>query len=232
MNIFGRLHGELVFKRRVRVLADAVVGALRPLDGALTVLDVGCGDGQIAGLVGERLPGSRVEGIEVLRRERTVIPTRIFDGLTIPHADKSFDAVTIVDVLHHAADPRALLREAARVARRAVVIKDHLREGVLAGPTLRFMDYVGNAPHGVRRRYTFWTRPEWDGVWNETGLAVESWDSVARLYPAYASWVFGRGLHFVARLGVAAKSAEGGHGQRPEIVSMGLKRSGAEASAR
>ena len=36
-----------------------------------------------------------------------------------------------------------LLREAVRVARQAVLIKDHLVEGTFAYSTLRFMDWWG-----------------------------------------------------------------------------------------
>jgi hypothetical protein len=39
-----------------------------------------------------------------------------------------------------------LLREAARVAREAVVIKDHTKNGLAADATLRFMDRIGNPP--------------------------------------------------------------------------------------
>jgi hypothetical protein len=41
------------------------------------------------------------------------------------------------------------MREAARVANHSVVIKDHLLEGMFAGPTLHFMDWVGNRGHDV-----------------------------------------------------------------------------------
>jgi hypothetical protein len=88
------------------------------------------------------------------------------------------------------------------VARRAVVLKDHTADGVLAGPTLRFMDRVGNARHGVSLPYTYWPRRRWLEAFDELGLAVEGWDKDLGLYPAPASWVFGRSLHFVARLGV------------------------------
>jgi ubiquinone/menaquinone biosynthesis C-methylase UbiE len=48
-----------------------------------------------------------------------------------------------VYVLHHTNDPEVLLREAQRVALKAVVLKDHTRNGLLAYTTLRFMDWVG-----------------------------------------------------------------------------------------
>ena len=44
-----------------------------------------------------------------------------------------------VDVLHLTDDPVLLLREAARVARNTIVIKDHTLDGFAAAATVRFM---------------------------------------------------------------------------------------------
>jgi hypothetical protein len=93
-----------------------------------------------------------------------------------------------------------LLAEAARVARRAVVIKDHLREGLLADATLRFMDRVGNRRHGVALPHNYWTRDRWREAFQRCGLAVDRWSERLGLYPWPAAWVFDRSLHFVARM--------------------------------
>jgi SAM-dependent methyltransferase len=225
MSVLGKLHGGLVYDRRVRVLADRLAAAMPRAEGGSgpSVLDIGCGDGLIASLVRDRVPGLSVEGLDILLRPKTHIPVTIFDGRTIPHEDNSFDAVMFVDVLHHTDDPRILIREAARVARRAVIIKDHLNDGLLSESTLRLMDYVGNAHHGVRLPYNYWPRKAWESAWGEIGLTVDVWDRVADLYPPYASWVFGRGLHFIARLTKTEAHP------RAEVVIPGARRAGAGA---
>jgi hypothetical protein len=58
-------------------------------------------------------------------------------------------------------DPMTLLHEAARVARQSVIIKDHTRDRMLAGPKLRFMAQVGNARFGVALTYNYWPRQKW-----------------------------------------------------------------------
>jgi SAM-dependent methyltransferase len=118
----------------------------------------------------------------------------------LPYDDRSFDAVLFVDVLHHADDPARLLAEGVRTARRFVIIKDHCQNGVAAGPTLRFMDWVGNARHGVARPGVYWPESRWKEVFSVLGLTVSDWTPEVPLYPWWASWLFGRSLHFVARL--------------------------------
>ena len=159
----------------------------------------------IAKLICERRPDLSIQGIDVLVRPDTFIPVKPFDGRKIDEADRSFDCVMFVDVLHHAEDGAGLIGEARRVARRCLVIKDHTKDGFLAGPTLRFMDWVGNARFGVTLPYNYWSRYEWDGVLGSHGLWVEQWDSKIGLYPLWARWVFERNLHFIARLGVGVK---------------------------
>jgi SAM-dependent methyltransferase len=191
------LHDRLVFKRRVHVLATHLAGLI-PANAR--VLDVGCGSGDIARSILQMRPDVSIEGIDVLVRGETAIPVREYDGSNIPHDDNSFAVAMFVDVLHHTDDPGRILREAKRVASQAILIKDHFRNGLLAGPTLRFMDWVGNAGHGVRLPYNYLSRAQWQRLWAESGLRVDRIEEKIGLYPVPARWLFERGLHFIARL--------------------------------
>jgi hypothetical protein len=133
-------------------------------------------------------------------RPNTLIPVDTFDGVSIPLADKEVESVMFVDVLHHTNDPTILLKESARVARQAVVIKDHCSQNTFDYWTLRFMDWVGNAPHGVVLPYNYWSREQWLQAFDQLGLKLISWEYAIPLYPFPASAVFGRKLHFVAKL--------------------------------
>jgi len=193
--VVGTLHGKFVHARRVRVLASHFT-ALIPARSR--VLDVGCGDGTIDSLILQQSSGVSVEGIDVLVRPAAKIPVRPFDGIHIPYPDAHFDVVMLIDVLHHADDPRFLLQEASRVGK-SVLIKDVLRQGFLAFATLRFMDWVGNAHHGVALPYNFWSKAEWDAALDAVGLKRVETRGPLGLYPAPASWFFERDLHFLSR---------------------------------
>jgi SAM-dependent methyltransferase len=193
----SRWHHAIVFQRRTRVLAELLAAQIP--QGA-SVLDVGCGDGTIASRIAELRPDISIRGVEFLVRPGCKIECRSFDGLTLPYPDDSFDLCLFVDVLHHTQDPAVLLREAVRVSRDFVLLKDHLDENILDDIALRFMDWVGNRPHGVVLTYNYQSRKQWAAYFSLCGLKEESWKGVVPLYPWPCSLVVGRGLHFITLL--------------------------------
>ena len=197
MKIIDHIHGGYVHRRRVRVLSDYFASSL-PRD--LSILDVGCGDGRLAKVLMEARPDLRVTGVDVLEREDCAIPMKVFDGETLPFRDGEFDAVLFVDVLHHATDPFELLEEGVRVAKRFVAMKDHTRNGLFAGLTLRFMDKIGNSRHGVALPFAYWSHEQWMTAFDQLGLSAEVWRGKVPLYPWPASLVFTRKLHFCTLL--------------------------------
>jgi SAM-dependent methyltransferase len=196
-------HGSYIAGRRARVIAARLAEVV---PAHASVLDVGCGDGEIAWLLNQLRPDLKLTGVDVLVREQTRVPVTHFDGRTLPFADDSFDVLTFVDVLHHCDRPVELLAEARRVARQAIVIKDHSMQGVLAEQTLRLMDGVGNRRYGVALPYNYLRPEQWSHAFNELGLSVEQQIDRLGLYPWPLSLAFDRRLHFLTRLGVPAKA--------------------------
>lgn len=197
--ILGMAHNRLVFRRRIVVLAEHLGAMIPP---GSRILDIGCGDGTLDRLLMERSGDIQIEGAEILPREGCAIPCRAFDGLKLPFPDKSFDGCMFVDVLHHAPDAAAILREARRVASKFILIKDHLAESRFAHLRLRFMDWVGNRPHGVSLPYNYFSERQWAGMFQDVCLERESTEKEIPLYPPPFSWVFGTGLHYISKLTV------------------------------
>lgn len=201
MGLIEKIHQAFVFDRRIYKLANHLA-ELIPENAR--VLDVGCGNGHLAKLISQIRPDVEVTGIDVLIRTDCHIKVTEFDGKTIPYADRSFDTVMLVDVLHHTEDPTAMLSESARVSEQCVLIKDHILSNWLSGLTLRFMDRVGNSRHGVALPYNYLRASEWDEAFKTLSLNVEKWKPKLGLYWGPASLVFDRSLHFVARLGISS----------------------------
>ena len=197
MSLIERLHNDYICPRRVRQLCDHLT-ELIPQNAQ--VLDVGCGDGLLTALLSQRRPDLQVRGIDIVIRDHTYVPVGAFDGQVLPRGDAMCDVVMFVDVLHHTENPMCLLREAVRVARQAIIIKDHTRNGLFAGTTLRLMDYIGNARFRVALPYNYWPQEQWLAAFETLNLHRSVWKQDLQLYPYPANWVFERSLHFIARL--------------------------------
>jgi SAM-dependent methyltransferase len=129
-----------------------LAGLIAPTAGE-RVVDLGCGESPIVGLVRSQLDGGVAVGIdnsaEALRELRTSLSVSGSGTLLLqsdlstplPLADRSMDAVFSHDVLELLPDPDALLREAHRVLRpggRLVLGHADFDTAVLAGADLHF----------------------------------------------------------------------------------------------
>ena len=149
-------------------IAARVAPHLRP-DGS--VIDIGAGGCQVAARLVSR--GLAVTAVDVHNWsvEPTVVPQWI-DGVTLPFSDDAFAVALLITVLHHAADPERVLAEAARVARRVVVMEDiHdnqvQRVATMAMDSIVNLEFRGH-PHGNR------SDPEWRATFARLGLYVVS----------------------------------------------------------
>ena len=189
-----RLHGSAVLRRREDVLARQV-RVLIP-DDVASMLDVGCGDGNIAASVAAQR-GITVDGVEVLARPKCAVPYQLFDGVTLPYPAESFDVVTLIDVLHHTTDATLLLREASRVSKKYVIIKDHFCHNRLDRVILTVMDWFGNRSHGVDLTYAYLRPREWSKLFQECALSLDQSQDRLGLYPIPFNLLFEDGKHFL-----------------------------------
>ena len=197
MSFLGYIHERYIHQRRIRQIICHIE---KHIPKGAFVIDVGCGDGLLASMLVECRKDISIRGFDVQIRPTTHIPVTEFDGVLIPCESRSADCVILIDVLHHTTDPRQLLREAKRVARESIIVKDHLRDGWLAQPTLKFMDWVGNARHDVALPYNYLTQAEWNEIFEELGLKLAAWNTRLNLYNKILEPVFGRSLHCIAKL--------------------------------
>ncbi len=106
------------------------------------VLDVGCGEMPFRSLIGAE---ARYTGLDVPEAASFGMSQNpdiaFFDGEYIPFPDASFDHVLCTEVLEHAENPEALIREMHRVLRRG---------GTLLA-TIPFAARVHHAPHDYHR---------------------------------------------------------------------------------
>jgi SAM-dependent methyltransferase len=159
------------YRDRTSALVRAAIRALGPVR---TAADVGAGEGWYAhtlmadGTIGQVTP------VEIVRRATTLVEPVLYDGRTLPFADRAVELAYAVDVVHHAGDPHALLTEMARVASRWIVLKDHTYRGTAGRVTLAVMDELGNRRFGIPSPGRYQQDWSWEPVLRAAGFARRS----------------------------------------------------------
>jgi len=135
------------------------------------ILDLGCGSGIISNEF-QKFFKANLLGIDITDQRIEKIPFQIFDGLKIPFPENYFDLTLINYVLHHTADPMALLKEAKRVSKKIIIFED-LPEGFLA----KLRCFLHQLSYNLffqkeKRKFNFKTKKEWERVFEKMGLKV------------------------------------------------------------
>lgn len=101
------------------------IGELAPR----TLLDAGCGEGFVSGILLDRFPGLEVSAFDfnpssvaLARKRNPSVDCRVASIYDIPWADGMFDVVCCFEVLEHLHEPTAALRELARVSGQYLVL--------------------------------------------------------------------------------------------------------------
>jgi len=135
------------------------------------ILDLGCGSGIISNEF-QKFFKANLLGIDIADQRIEKIPFQIFDGLKIPFPENYFDLTLINYVLHHTADPMALLKESKRVSKKIIIFED-LPEGFLA----KVRCFLHQTSYNLffqreKRKFNFKTKKEWERIFEKMGLKI------------------------------------------------------------
>jgi 2-polyprenyl-3-methyl-5-hydroxy-6-metoxy-1,4-benzoquinol methylase len=93
------------------------------------VIDIGTGNGLVAEKISQK-KDAKVTLIDVVDLNISRFPVKIFNGKLIPFEDKRFDIALLIDVIHHAEDEKALIKEAFRVAKKIIISEEVHRDRI------------------------------------------------------------------------------------------------------
>lgn len=97
---------------------------LSKLPDSLSILDVGCGEGNSIDFFRKQMPSCFWVGVDISdspeakKRQREDAVFMYFDGVNVPLLEKSLDLGFCKQVLEHVRHPEALLRDASRVLKK------------------------------------------------------------------------------------------------------------------
>ncbi len=188
--LFGR-HIPL-YRRHAPTYQLVLLQSLRELwnPAHARVLDVGGGTGIIAQALKDLFGVAHVTSVDIEDRflKTLDIETRVYDGVTLPFADGSFDCATFSNVLHHVppAVRPGLMRECRRVVGNGpIYIKDHVAASGLDHARLFALDAMGNLPFSGMVKASYLTAADWERLASGCGMRIEQ-----RVGGSYRSGLF------------------------------------------
>jgi len=133
-------------------------------------IEIGSGPGSVLSVM--RKQNYYVDGLDIADNSfHDDLRPLVYNGRDMPFPKGAYDTALLLTVLHHTSDPEAILREAARIAKRIVIIEDVYDNRVMEWLTKGFdslmnLEFIGH-PHSNRA----------DAQWMETfaglGLKVQ-----------------------------------------------------------
>lgn len=171
---------DQIYKGVPPVYQTAMLNDLRALwnPNHRRMLDIGGGTGVIAQAMKELFGIQSVTSVDVENRfkENLTIETAVFDGLSLPFPDNSFDCIVVCNVIHHVPKINrvGLLRECARVVGTGpIYIKDHLSKYLFDHLTLLVEDIVGNMPYGGQVKAWYLSKKDWEVLAAEAEFRID-----------------------------------------------------------
>lgn len=169
LRVIRRIDEMVLFPLRWKYLVRRLSPYLRD---QREVLDLGASCGRLAHELILEDPRLHIVGVDTYVQDQTFIEIQKYDGMRIPFPDDTFDCVLIVDVIHHDTHPERIIREATRVSKRFILIKDHYWLTMIDRTWLGWADYIGNRPYQIDLPYHYLQTSEWERLFAHAGLTI------------------------------------------------------------
>lgn len=174
---------QKITRKRTETVVDRVIPFL---NNKKNIVDIGSGTGDVAILLkslGKNITSVDVEGFHWYRSLQPII----YDGVTLPFYDKTFDLALLLMVMHHTPNPDRLFSEASRVADEIIVIETSYTTSFHKFFTV-LIDSLGNLQiQGFWNSYK--TDSEWKDFFDRHGFKVmdshKYWDKHVTLHISY-----------------------------------------------
>ncbi len=174
---------QKIFKLWIKMRASRIGREILPFLGDVkSLLDFGCGDMAISQYLKDNSNKINITGIDTIDYNLTSMPFFQYDGKKIPFDNESFDTVIAIAALHHCNNPRSMLKECVRVAKRKIILFEDIYNNRLEEFFTKSVDYIGNhlETSAVDIPFNFLSLKEWKAEFVRNNLKIKS---MKRVYP-------------------------------------------------
>jgi len=132
-------------------------------------IEIGSGPGSVLDVM--RRQNYDIEGLDIRDTSyREDLRPTLYDGQVMPFCKHAYDTALLPTILHHTQDPESIIREAARIAKRVIIIEDVYDNRVMEWLTKRFdslmnLEFFGH-PHSNR------SDKDWLATFERLGLSI------------------------------------------------------------
>ena len=163
------------------------------LERGWTMLDLGAGTGFMARWLHRQtgVEPTLCDLVDYSNRDRSMPFLLQTDPTHVPADDDSFDVVLLMFVFHHMErfpDQELLLAEAARIAKRRIVIAEDTPTSAVDRVFNVAWDWLLNVRHGVPTPFTFRTVRGWQAVFERHGLELSHRETYRPLWPTLGTY--------------------------------------------
>ncbi|EDP98141.1 class I SAM-dependent methyltransferase [Kordia algicida OT-1] len=135
-----------------------------------TILDIGSGNCALNMQL--KNAGYDIIGLDIANKSafKEITPV-IYDGMTLPFEDNSFDVVQIITVLHHIKNPEITVKEAKRVGKKVIIMED-----IYENTFQKYVTYIADSINNwefIGHPHTNMNDKEWKEVFDRNGLHIE-----------------------------------------------------------
>lgn len=133
-------------------------------------VEIGSGPGSVLDVM--RAKDYDIDGLDIRDCSyREDLRPVLYDGKSMPFCKHAYDTALLPTILHHTSNPEAIIKEAARIARRVIIIEDVYEGRIMEWLTKRFdslmnLEFTGH-PHSNR------TDAQWQTTFARLGLSIQ-----------------------------------------------------------
>ena len=167
----------------------------------LIVLDFGCGSMELSKLIQKKIFIKKIIGTDTFEYNFKKEKLEYLSKKKFLKKKIKFDAIIIVDVLHHIGIDKAwkILSQLSKSSD-CIIVKDHFEHGFFSRHLLRFVDFYANYAYGVNIPDKYFDKNSWNKIFKKIKLKEKFHVSPFQQHDGIFNLILNKKHHFMSLL--------------------------------